>query len=64
MSVPVADPQARTSPIPASVDAVIVGAGHEFGVGLPVAMRRRPHRLRLGTDEPESAIALELAAMA
>ena len=27
MSVPVADPQARTSPVPSSVDAVIVGAG-------------------------------------
>ncbi len=44
--------------------AILVGTGHELGLGAPVVARRRPERLALGPDEAETAIALELAPVA
>ena len=43
--------------------AFFVGAGDEGSVRLPIVAGRRPHRLRLGPDDRERAVALELAAM-
>ena len=44
--------------------AFLVGAGNEGRVGIPVGARRRPHRLRLGPDDRDRAVALELPAVA
>src|SRR4051794_12481798 len=44
--------------------AFFVGAGDEGGVGRPVSRCRCPHRLRLGADDPDRAVALKLAAVA
>ena len=44
--------------------ALLVRSGDEGRVGIPVVARRRPHRLRLGPDDADRAVALELAAVA
>src|SRR5689334_13909867 len=48
---------------PASA-TLLVRAGDEGRIGVPVVARRRPHRLGLGADDLESAIAFQLAAVA
>ena len=52
---------AMLDPAPA---AFLVGPGNEGRVGVPIVARRRPHRLRLGPDDRELAVALELLAVA
>src|SRR5437870_3592775 len=44
--------------------AFFVGAGNKGRVRIPLAPRRLPHRLRLGPDNRELAVALELLAVA
>ena len=44
--------------------AFLVRAGNEGRVRVPVRSRRRPHRLRLGPDDRDRAIALELLTVA
>ena len=44
--------------------AVLVGAGNEFAVGLPVGQTGRPQRLALRPDEAPGAIAFQLATVA
>ena len=53
--------QARELP---AATAVLVGAGDEFAVRIPLREARRPQRLPLGADEAVRAVTLELAAIA
>ena len=49
----------REIPAPA---AILVRAGEEFAIRLPVGLARTPHRLRFGADETELSESLQLAA--
>jgi hypothetical protein len=52
----------RAGELPAAA-ALLVRAGDELAVRVPIRIGRRPHGLRLGADEAVAAVALELAAV-
>src|SRR5205085_7860244 len=65
------DRPARQLPLPGhrtvldpAAAAFLVRSGDEGRIRVPIAARRRPHRLRLGPDDREFAVAFELVAVA
>src|SRR5436190_20585393 len=44
--------------------AILVRTRNEGRVGIPIHLRRRPHRLRLGPGDRDRSVALELLAVA